>query len=233
MKDKIDLEILLPAHNEAESIENTVKEIYEIFSEKIDIFRFLICEDGSSDGTIEIIKKIKNSYPIKFITSKNRKRYSKAVYDGLNHANCNYLLFLDADGQCDPNDFWKFWELRSKYDLIVGYRKNRKDPFHRRLVSRFFYLFYKIRTKTELNDPSCPFLLMNKDTLEKMKIENYSMIDGFWWEFNALFSKHNLSRKELIINHRLREFGDVKTLKVSKLPKVGFHHLIKLFKLSL
>ena len=57
MKDKIDLEILLPAHNEAESIENTVKEIYEIFSEKIDIFRFLICEDGSSDGTIEIIEE--------------------------------------------------------------------------------------------------------------------------------------------------------------------------------
>ena len=114
MKDRVELEILLPAHNEAESIENTVEEIYEIFSKKIDIFRFLICEDGSSDGTIEIIEKIKNSYPIKFITSKNRKRYSKAVYDGLNHANCNYLLFLDADGQCDPNDFWKFWDLKKK-----------------------------------------------------------------------------------------------------------------------
>ena len=57
------------------------------------------------------------------------------------------------------------------------------------------------------------------------------MIDGFWWEFNALISRTSFKFSQLPINHRVREFGIAKTLIISKLPSVGLHHISKLFKL--
>ena len=57
------LQILMPVYNEASSIENTVKEIYETLVGKID-FQLILSEDGSTDGTKDILKKLKESYPI-------------------------------------------------------------------------------------------------------------------------------------------------------------------------
>ncbi len=231
MSVKYKLQIILPVHNEADNIEKTVKEIYEEIIIKIKNSQILITEDGSSDNTVSILKDLKNRYPLDFLSGKERKKYAKAVFDGIKHSNSDHILFLDGDGQCDPKDFWKFWNLRNEYDLIIGYRNPRKDHFHRILVSRMFYLLYKLKIKTSLRDPSCPYLLWNNDVTKFISKQSFSMIDGFWWEFNALISKTKFKYFQLPINHRVREFGIAKTLIISKLPSVGLHHILKLLKL--
>ena len=231
MSDKYKLQILLPVHNEADNLEKTVKEIYDEIIVKIDNSQILITEDGSSDNTVSILKDLKNKYPLDFITGKERKKYAKAVFDGIKYSNADYLLFLDGDGQCDPQDFWNFWSLKNDFDLIIGYRNPRKDHFHRILVSRMFYFIYKMKIKTSLKDPSCPYLLWNSNVTKFISSQSFTMIDGFWWEFNALISRTSFKFSQLPINHRVREFGIAKTLIISKLPSVGLHHISKLFKL--
>ena len=104
------LQILMPVYNEAQSIEDTIKEIYDTLNGKIE-FQFIISEDGSSDGTKEILKKLKDVYPMILISDNNRKYYSKAVIDGIKKADADYLLIKDSDGQCDPKDILNFWNL--------------------------------------------------------------------------------------------------------------------------
>ena len=101
---KVDLEILMPAHNEAKTIKKHIIKIDNIIRKKIN-FSFLICEDGSSDNTLQILRKIKNKYKIKILTKKYKQGYSKAVISGIKKASANYLLIMDSDGQCDcgPN----------------------------------------------------------------------------------------------------------------------------------
>ena len=85
------LQILLPVYNEASSIESTLKEIFDTLNGKIE-FQFIISEDGSTDGTKEILKKLKEIYPMILISDNIRKFYSKAVIDGIKRADADYLL---------------------------------------------------------------------------------------------------------------------------------------------
>src|SRR6202521_6040750 len=137
-----DLEILLPVHNEADSIEAVVREIYEEVAPQVSV-RFLVCEDGSRDNTKEILRHLSLTIPMNLILSDERKGYSKAVKDGIKALATPYLLCLDSDGQCDPKDFAKFWNVAAKSDVVLGWRVNRADTPLRKLMSRTFYGIYQ------------------------------------------------------------------------------------------
>ena len=92
------LEILMPAHNEAKSLAKLIPEIDKNINGKIN-YSIIICEDGSTDNTLEVIENLKKVYPIKLITSKIKKGYSKAMLDGIKYSKANYLLIMDSDGQ--------------------------------------------------------------------------------------------------------------------------------------
>ena len=85
------LEILMPAHNEALSLTRLIPEIHNNINGKIN-YSIIICEDGSTDNTLEVIENFKEKYPIKLITSKNKKGYSIAMLDGIKSATADYLL---------------------------------------------------------------------------------------------------------------------------------------------
>ena len=159
------LQILLPVYNEASSIESTLKEIFDTLNGKID-FQFIISEDGSTDGTKEILKKLKEIYPMILISDNIRKFYSKAVIDGIKRADADYLLIKDSDGQCDPLDILNFWSLKENSDLVNGYRYPRYDFAYRRFISKAFFIMYKILFNVPLRDPSFAYVFMNKKFIQ-------------------------------------------------------------------
>ena len=119
------LQILMPAHNEGKNIKNHLTKVNNILKKKIK-FSFLICEDGSSDNTLDTLKKLKKKFKIRILSKKEKQGYSTAVMSGIKIANADYLLIMDSDGQCDPRQIFKFWNARKKADLVVGYRIQRK-----------------------------------------------------------------------------------------------------------
>src|ERR1019366_7007249 len=200
------LEILLPVHNEAESIENTIREIYEAVAPQVEL-RFIICEDGSSDDTKKVLMRLAESLPLKLIMSDDRKGYSRAVRDGMESLEADYLLCLDSDGQCDPGDFGKFWEARDHQDVAIGWRTNRSDNLLRRGLSRTFYFVYQLFYRVPVHDPSCPFVLARKQVIKTVVPEMGEMKEGFWWEFTARVHRRGFSLREFPVNHRSRSAG--------------------------
>src|SRR5579871_630228 len=95
------LDIVLPVHNEAASIEATIREIYDTISPSVPV-RFVICEDGSADNTKEVLTRVSESVPMRLDMSDQRKGYSRAVIDAFRLVEAPYALALDSDGQCDP-----------------------------------------------------------------------------------------------------------------------------------
>lgn len=226
----IELEVLLPVHNEAESIERTVAEIYDAIN-PVAAMRFIICEDGSSDGTPEILRKLGAKYPVNLFTGGPRKGYSQAVLLGMRAMEAPYLLCLDSDGQCDPKDFPAFWEARHRADVVIGWRVNRADTTMRRLMSRAFYRVYQIFYNTPVNDPSCPFILVPKNVIARLAPELGVMQQGFWWEFVARAHRRMFSIVELPVRHRLRAAGMTQVYKIEKLPGIGYRHFMALFRI--
>ena len=220
----------MPVYNEALSIENTLKEIHDTLNGKID-FEFIISEDGSTDGTKEILKKLENTYPMILISDDSRKYYSKAVIDGIKKADGNYLLIKDSDGQCDPKDILNFWSVKENSDLVNGYRYPRYDFAYRRFISKIFYYLYKILFNVPLRDPSFAYVFMNKKVYSSLNNFEPLMPDGFFWEFNARAKSLNFSFNEIKINHRKRSSGDTKIYTLKNLPRIAFTNGIGLLKL--
>jgi dolichol-phosphate mannosyltransferase len=225
---KPELEVLLPIHNEADSIEGTVRELYDKLSPQVPL-RFLICEDGSVDNTKEILCRLSEAIPMRLILSKERKGYSRAVKDGMKALEAPYLLCLDSDGQCDPKDFAKFWDARTQSDVVIGWRVHRADSSLRKLMSRTFYRIYQLLYHVPAHDPSCPYVLAKKKVVDQLVDEVGSMQQGFWWEFVARVHRHGFSMRELPVNHCPRSAGTTQVYKFHKLPGIGWRHFIALF----
>jgi dolichol-phosphate mannosyltransferase len=226
----IDLEVLLPVHNEAATIEKTIREIHAELSRKVRM-RFIICEDGSKDATKEVLTRLGAEIPMTLILSDARKGYSRAVRDGMEAQVAPYLLCLDSDGQCDPKDFWRFWERRNDFDVLIGWRTRRADTFLRRSLSRTFHVFYQLLYRVPVHDPSCPYVLARKDVVAELVRELGAMQQGFWWEFVARICRHGFSIGELPVNHRLRSGGTTQVYKFHKMPGIFFRHFLALFKI--
>ena len=219
-----ELEILLPVHNEAESIETTIREIYDEISPKVNV-GFIICEDGSRDNTQQILKNLARELPLRLNLSSERKGYSRAVREGFQMLEAPYLLCLDSDGQCDPADFWRFWENRERADVLIGWRVDRQDTTVRKTFSRFFYLIYQAVFRTPVHDPSCPYVLVKKNVAQQIESELGSMQQGFWWEFVARVYRRKYSIMELPVHHRLRAAGVTQVYKWKKMPGIFIRHV--------
>ena len=224
------LEILLPVHNEGDSIETVIREIHAKIGSWLPI-RFIVCEDGSTDDTKAILQRLADELPIRLTTSEARKGYSRAVLDGMAQLSAPYLLCLDSDGQCDPDDFRRFWEKRGEADVVLGHRVQRADPRWRRTFSRGFFFLYQLFYHVPVHDPSCPYLLAHRTVIERLLPEQGVMKQGFWWEFAARIHRRGFSICELSVRHRQRFAGTTQVYHLSKLPGIGYRHFLALFKI--
>ena len=226
------LQILMPVHNEGKYIKNHITKVNNVLKKKIK-FSFLICEDGSSDNTLEILKRLKKKFKIRLLSKKEKQGYSTAVMSGIKIANADYLLIMDSDGQCDPRQIFKFWNVRKKADLIVGYRIKRRDFLYRKFFSDFAKLVYSFFFKVKLKDPSFAFSLIRKDVYKSLKNFTPSMPEGFFWEYNARAIYKGYKILEIGINHKKRKYGDTQIFQVWRLPKIALINFIGLLRVKL
>jgi Glycosyl transferase family 2 len=225
-----EIEILLPIHNEAESIEGTIKEIYAELKPFVRA-GFILCEDGSKDNTKQVLRSIASEVPAKLFLSEGRKGYSRAVRDGMMELEAPYLLCLDSDGQCDPKDFRKFWDVRDSADILIGWRVDRADTWMRKTMSRTFYRAWKVLYRCPIHDPSCPFMIARREVIQELWPRMGAMQEGFWWEFTARAQRLGFSIREIPVHHRDRAAGITQVYRLKKLPGIGYRHIVALFKI--
>ena len=143
----------------------------------------------------------------------------------------DYLLCLDSDGQCDPKDFWAFWDAREQADIVLGWRVNRADNAMRRIFSRFFYHIYQAVLRVPVHDPSCPYVLVKRAVALRLVDELGAMQQGFWWEFVARAHRRKFKIKELPVNHRVRSAGVTQVYRWRKMPEIFLRHVFAIFRI--
>ena len=151
------VDVVMPAHNEGESIGDTIREFHKIAHDLhgVDV-RFVISEDGSSDDTCDVVREVARDLPVHLLSYPERKGYSRAVVDGLRETSAPLVCFVDSDGQCDPQDLPRLFAALPGYDMVIGYRHPRQDTRFRRLSSGAFKTVYRLLFPVKLRDPSCP-----------------------------------------------------------------------------
>ena len=230
------VDIVLPVHNEGASIEGTLAEFNRVVStEGSASIRFVVCEDGSSDNTVGVLQRLARTLPIHLISDPVRKGYSRAVVDGLRATTAELVGFVDSDGQCDPRDFPAFLATHraGNYDLVFGYRNPRRDHWARIAMSRSFSLVFRLFFRLPVRDPSCPFLLIRREALQRVLRGNPGILNqGFWWEFMARATAAKLRITEIPVTHRPRSAGTTQVYRLPALPRIAYDHLLSLVALK-
>lgn len=130
--------MILIAYNEAEVIEREVEGFYREVVEKLPGSELIVAEDGSTDGTSEILRALADRLPIRLVQGPQRKGYKLALLDALELPRHEWVLFSDTGGKFNPEDFWKLEPWRDGFDLIVAVKVSRKDQRYRQLMTRVF-----------------------------------------------------------------------------------------------
>lgn len=226
------LSIVLPVYNENDSIESVLKEWKQELNKLNIAYSFVVCEDGSTDGTKELLLLLQKKYPLILNQKQKRRGYGSAVIDGITSSSSEYILCVDSDGQCDPKDFFRFWNNKEKAHAIIGWRKKRADPLQRKIFSAIFKTIFVIFFPTTIHDPSAPFVLFKKQNIAPhIKYLTY-LREGFWWGFIGMSFKKNLTVHEIPINHRKRIKGKTQVYRTDRLLDIFFRNLFGLYKLK-
>jgi dolichol-phosphate mannosyltransferase len=229
-----DVDVVSPVHNEAESIASTLREFHERVAVRAGFdLRFIICEDGSTDGSVQVLQSLSEDLPIRLITGSERKGYSRAVVDGFRNSTASVVGFIDSDGQCDPDDFPRLADaMTDDCDLVLGYRQPRADHWVRLAMSASFKLVYERLFPVRVVDPSCPYLLIRRPMLERVLSGKLPLLaQGFWWEFVARAHEHGARIREVPVRHRSRAAGWTQVYRPSRVPGIAASHLRGLFEL--
>lgn len=227
-----EVSIIFPVHNERKSIERVLDE----WSAKLTAARipyvFVVCEDGSTDGTGEFLKVLKGKYPMILNQVAERRGYGAAVVSGIRDAATEFILCVDFDGQCDPQDFAAFWKERNAADVLIGWRKKREDSAERKIYSGLFKRVFYLLFPAAIHDPSAPYVLFRKSTvLPGLPYLTY-LSEGFWWGFVGWAVRKKLSIRELPVHHRSRLAGETRVYTFTKLPGIAFRNLTGLVQLK-
>jgi glycosyltransferase involved in cell wall biosynthesis len=166
-----ELSIFLPAFNEEGNIEKVIKNATEAASKNAVKWELIIVDDGSTDSTYEIAKRISESdRHVKVIRHKINLGYGGSLKTGFYASKYKWISFMDSDGQFDFGEIEKFVEKqkRTGADLVVGYYKKRKASFAKILTSKVWELFVFLLFGLRLHDIDCGFKLVSKKVIDQI-----------------------------------------------------------------
>jgi len=217
------LYIVIPAYNESENIEQIIKQWHPVVSKTGPDSRLVIVDDGSKDDTYEIAKRCTAEYPRLIALTKENGGHGAAVLFAYNYAlnsGADYIFQTDSDGQTMPDEFWKFWEARHSYDIIIGQRTKRQDGLMRVFVTKVLKLLLFLTFGVMVPDANTPFRLMEAGVLKeniKLVPENFYLSNVI---LSVIYTKKKMRIKYFPITFMERQ-GGVNSINLKKIFKIG------------
>lgn len=165
------LSVFFPCYNEEANVENMIRKSQGILPEIAEQWEIIPVNDGSKDKTGEIINRLAKEDPhVHPVHHEKNKGYGGAVISGYNAAKYDYVFFTDGDLQFDLREITLLIEKLDEGDLILGYRKNRRDPWHRKLNAFMWGSLVKFLFGFQVRDVDCAFKLIKRKVIDKVQL---------------------------------------------------------------
>jgi glycosyltransferase involved in cell wall biosynthesis len=203
------LSIVIPIYNEAENIKPLYEELKKVLEELKDKenyeYEIIFIDDGSTDGSFQILEEIaKEDKTVKIVKFRRNYGQTAALYAGFHYATGDIIITMDGDLQNDPKDIPRLLEkIKEGYDIVSGWRKNRKDAFITRILPSKIanWLISKI-TGVKLHDYGCTLKAYKKEIAK-----NYRLYGDMHRFLPAVAKSFGVKVAEIVVNHRPRIYG--------------------------
>lgn len=218
------ISVILPVFNEAALVGKAVSSIHSYFHAADIPFELIVVNDGSRDGTLPELDRLRKIYGFKIISFPANRGKGAAVRRGVLEARGDFLFFLDTDLAVPIGEFDKFRPyLDGSEDVVIGSRRIPGSaiigirPRARRWLGEIFYqLVYALLTQT-VRDTNCGFKLFRRETA--LQLFSASKIDGWGFDVEILFwaNKLGCKIKEIPITWYAKPHSNVRIVRAAAL----------------
>jgi glycosyltransferase involved in cell wall biosynthesis len=211
------ISLIMLVHNEAETIAPVVKDYYEKVIAKIPGSEFIIAEDGSRDGTKEILAQLAKEMPLRLASGNERRGYAKAFRTALALPKNEIIFLSDSGGKHDAEDFWKLYPKIEAADVVIGVKTNREDSRFRRLLTWGYNLVINLYFGSHFHDIDSGFRLVKKSAVAKVLKDEWIFKELIASEFTLRLWGHGAKVAEVPIAYHAR-VGPSRGLPLKKIP---------------
>lgn len=203
--DKTQVSVVIPLLNEEESLQELAERLeHELQSVAGNHYEVLFIDDGSTDGSFEVIRSIhQKNRRFKAIRFRRNHGKSAALAVGFKAAKGEIVITMDADLQDDPSELPRLIQkINEGYDLVSGWKKKRHDPWHKTVPSKFFNYVTSKASGISLHDFNCGLKAYRKEVVKTVQVygemHRYIPALAFWEGFRVT---------ELPVTHHARKHG--------------------------
>ena len=165
------LSLVLPAHNEADNLEPVVERALAVLPAFVDEFQVVVVDDGSRDRTGKIAEDLARRDPrVRVVHHPRNRGYGGALRSGFAAATGDYVMFMDSDRQFDIADLRLLAPFVGDFDIVAGFRLERSDPMHRRVLAETFNVVVRVLFGVHLRDIDCAFKVFRGDLLRSLDL---------------------------------------------------------------
>jgi glycosyltransferase involved in cell wall biosynthesis len=200
------LSVIIPAFNEAENLEKNVPNLVKYLNSKKIRYELLVSEDGSDDGTQELLKRFSEIYGITHIHNERRLGKGGGLKRAASAVKYEKVIFIDADMPIKIDSFETMIDDLERNDVVIGSRyvkgheSRTERTFKRLLLSKAFHLLVKIMfPELKVSDTQCGFKGFKKDVF--VSVNRKTKVNDWSWdvEFLVRASKEGYKIKEIPI----------------------------------
>jgi glycosyltransferase involved in cell wall biosynthesis len=199
----IDVSVVIPAHNEADNLPRLIEEIAQAIEPTGKWYEIVVVDDASTDQTHSVLSHLSHQHSSLVCHRMARQSgQSSALSAGFDLASGDVVVTIDADLQNDPADIPKLLEHLSQADVAIGWRRDRKDTFSKRIISKVANRVRNYMTGESVKDTGCGLKAFKAESLRRIH-----RFDGMHRFFPTLVKMHGYSVVEVPVNHRPRKHG--------------------------
>jgi glycosyltransferase involved in cell wall biosynthesis len=200
----MNLSVVVPVMDEEGNVAELHREIVDVCDANNYTYEVIFVDDGSSDKTVDIIKTLS---PVKLIELRRNFGQTAAMDAGIKAAQYEFVVTMDGDRQNDPADIPAMLDfaVSQKLDVVSGWRKNRKDTFMKRFVSRGANRLRKLMINDGIHDSGCSLKVYRRDCFKGISL--YGEMHRF---IPAILRIKGYKVGEVVVNHRARTAGVTK-----------------------
>lgn len=198
-----EVSIVIPVYNEEENVPILASALDDVMEKTGHSYEGIFVDDGSTDGSRLILKKICSENPnFKTIRFKRNSGQTAAMDAGFKAARGKFVVSMDADLQNDPKDIPLLLEGLKSYDVVCGWRYKRNDPWIKRISANVANFVRNKLSDEDIKDIGCSLKAYKRECLDKIKLYN-----GLHRFLPTLFKMEGFTVTEVKVNHFPRKYG--------------------------
>ena len=202
------LSVVVPVFNEEESLPRLMETLTSVLGTLPYPYEIILVNDGSTDNSLAVMRAFGATYPqVKVVDFRRNYGQTAALMAGIDHATNDVVVMIDADLQNDPTDIPRLLaKLDEGYDVVSGWRKDRKDAqIRRNWISRVANRLISRVSGVKLNDYGCTLKAYRRSVVSDIRLY------GEMHRFIPIYAQWQGARiTELSVTHHAREFGTSK-----------------------